>query len=312
MIGSGLKKLAKENGMNVSHGVAYGSLQGYAATMSEGSGYKRISFSGKVPDPNSLGTALGQVDLRASFRVVEYRVSPTSITVVFQDNPGTMKMIRGFIDWFVPVLKQFNVGMLNVCPNCGCELGQGRWFMMSGIAYYMHEACKAKVVQDVQDADQEEKESRTGSYGIGAIGAAIGALLGAVVWAVVLSFGYVASLAGLLMGWLADKGYTLLKGKIGKAKVAILAAAVVLGVLVGTYGALIIETITLINDGTFAGLAVSEAPGFVLDLLEFSPELREQVIINVVMGLAFAALGVYSILKKANDDASGTKVVDLQ
>ena len=38
MIGSGLKKLAQENGMTVSNGVAYGSLQGYAATLSQGRG----------------------------------------------------------------------------------------------------------------------------------------------------------------------------------------------------------------------------------------------------------------------------------
>ena len=36
MIGSGLKKLASENGMKVARGVAYGALRGYAATLSEG------------------------------------------------------------------------------------------------------------------------------------------------------------------------------------------------------------------------------------------------------------------------------------
>ena len=39
MIGSGLKKLANENGMKVAHGVAYGSLRSYAATLSEGTLY---------------------------------------------------------------------------------------------------------------------------------------------------------------------------------------------------------------------------------------------------------------------------------
>ena len=43
LIGSGLKKLAKEYGMTVS-GVAYGSLGGFAATLSEGAGFKRIVF----------------------------------------------------------------------------------------------------------------------------------------------------------------------------------------------------------------------------------------------------------------------------
>ena len=50
MIGSGLKKLANEYGMKVASGVAYGSLGGYAATLSEGSGYKQIIFSVQFPD----------------------------------------------------------------------------------------------------------------------------------------------------------------------------------------------------------------------------------------------------------------------
>ena len=51
MIANGLKKLAKEYNMHVSHGVAYGSLGGFAATMDEGAGYKRICF------PSCLRTA---------------------------------------------------------------------------------------------------------------------------------------------------------------------------------------------------------------------------------------------------------------
>ena len=39
MIGSGLKKYALENGLKVAQGVGYGSFRGYAATLSEGSGY---------------------------------------------------------------------------------------------------------------------------------------------------------------------------------------------------------------------------------------------------------------------------------
>ena len=40
MVGSGLKKFATENGMKVAQGVAYGNLQGFAATMVEGANIK--------------------------------------------------------------------------------------------------------------------------------------------------------------------------------------------------------------------------------------------------------------------------------
>ena len=54
MVGSGLKKLAKEHNMKVSSGVAYGSLGGYNATMSEGSGWKQIVFATLFPDAQFL------------------------------------------------------------------------------------------------------------------------------------------------------------------------------------------------------------------------------------------------------------------
>lgn len=50
MIASGLKKLAKEYGMSVDKGIAYGSLGGFAATLSEGAGYKLIVFSTHFDD----------------------------------------------------------------------------------------------------------------------------------------------------------------------------------------------------------------------------------------------------------------------
>ena len=66
MIGSALKKMAKENGMQIARGVAYGAYKGYALTMCEGSGWKRLDFSTRFYDvaaQNALENKLNQVDL---------------------------------------------------------------------------------------------------------------------------------------------------------------------------------------------------------------------------------------------------------
>lgn len=305
MIGSGLKKLAQEYGLKVSHGVAYGSLQGYAATFSEGAGYKQIMFSTRLPDQNAFLFALGQVDLKAAFRIQSLNVTVNAIQVVFQDNPGTMAKIREFLAWFLPLLQQHGAAMVNVCPACGCELGAGKWIMINGVASYMHGACAEKAHRDIQGADHAAKQSRTGSYGTGLVGALIGALIGAVVWALVLNLGYVASLVGLLIGWLAEKGYTLLGGKTGKGKVAILAVAVVVGVIAGTFGAEILDVMN-----TFDASFVDSAE-LVFKVFEMDSEAQGIIIGNIAMGLLFAALGVFAMLKKASDDAAGNKVIDL-
>ena len=72
MIGSGLKKLANENGMKVAHGVAYGNFRGFALTMCEGSGWKRLDFTTRFLDPaaqNAFQAKLTEVDLKKTYRV---------------------------------------------------------------------------------------------------------------------------------------------------------------------------------------------------------------------------------------------------
>ncbi len=50
MIGTGLKKLANENGMKVANGLAYGTFRGYSAAFWDGSGTKTMMLSTSIRD----------------------------------------------------------------------------------------------------------------------------------------------------------------------------------------------------------------------------------------------------------------------
>ena len=228
MIGSGLKKLAQENGMKVAKGVAYGSLRGYAATLSEGSGYKQLIITTKFPEVAKLDALQAKVNSRnitRELRVRTINIAPDRIHIVFHDNPGTMGKIREFIEWFFPMLDEANAGPVELCAECGMPITAGCWKMIDGVAFHLHESCAQRVMNAISQEEQDRKDADNGNYVSGALGAVLGSSLGAVVWAIVLCMGYVASLVGLLIGWLADQGYNLLKGKQGKAKVWILIAA---------------------------------------------------------------------------------------
>ena len=71
MIGSALKKLAAKNGLTVSGGIAFGSYQGYAISLSEGSGYKLLTVSTHLTDTaiQWLQSQLGVHNLTKEFRV---------------------------------------------------------------------------------------------------------------------------------------------------------------------------------------------------------------------------------------------------
>lgn len=315
MIGSGLKKLAAEYGLRVDRGVAYGSLQGYAATMCEGSGWKQIAFCVSFADPAQKTLfldAMNGTDVRKTYRVTNVGVTANAIQITFQDTVGTMGKIRAFLHWFLPLLQQYQASTYNICPECGMEITNGKWMLMNGIACYMHAGCAQNAALAVDHENTRRKFEDTGSYLTGAIGAVLGALLGAVVWAVVLLGGYVASLVGLLIGWLADKGYNLFMGRKGKGKIVILIVAIILGVVIGTIGADVITLVQMIGDGELPGITVADIPLVLQVTFQENAEYRSATLSNVGMGLLFAALGVYYIVIRAGKEVADKKIVELR
>ena len=119
-----------------------------------------------------------------------------------------------------------------------------------------------------------------------------------------------ASIVGLLIGWLAEKGYNLLKGKQGKGKVAILIVAIIIGVLLGTFAADAITLAEMINSNELA-LEYSQIPGFLVVMLAESEEYAAGTVSNILLGLLFAGLGVFALLRKAGKEVADTKFVDL-
>lgn len=181
MIGSGLKKYAQENGLKVAKGVAYGSFHGFAATMSEGSGYKQIVLTTKFPDPEKLQKLQEQINSRnvtREFRVQKLTFAPNGVAVIFTDNPGTMGKIRAFADWFMPLLAESGATGIDVCTECGMQMTGGSWKLVDGVAYHMHQSCADKLQRELE---AENEAPVPGNYLTGAIGAFLGSAIGAVV-----------------------------------------------------------------------------------------------------------------------------------
>ena len=160
MISSGFRKLAAEHNMKTAHGVAYGSLKGYCATFSEGSGYKQIMLSttfSEVTQRASLQVRLSTQSgyMSKTFRVQNFAVSENRIQIVFRDTLGTMKYIRAFIDWFFPILDEAGASKLDVCSECGMQLLDGRWILVDGVAIYAHAACGQRLKETLQIQTEE-------------------------------------------------------------------------------------------------------------------------------------------------------------
>lgn len=314
MVGTGLKKLAKENNMNVDKGVAYGSLHGYAVTLSEGSGYKLLQIATVFDEPQSkfnLETILNGKNLMKEFRVQNVVFSEKAIVILFYDNPGTMKRIYSFIEWFCPLLEENGASRWNVCVECGEEITAGQWKLIDGMAYHFHTSCARRVEAEIVREDEVRKAEDTGSYAKGLVGALLGSALSAVLWAFVLAMGYMASIVGFVIGWMAEKGYHLLHGKNGKGKIAILIFAVIFGVMFGTMLGETISIVNLIRTGELAGWAYGDIP-YLFSLLFMDGEYVGSVVTNILIGFVFAGLGIFSLVRRANKEVSDVKVQDLK
>lgn len=316
MVGSALKKIAKENGMTVDKGVAYGVYNGYAVTMDEGAGWKRFSFATCFTNPadaDTLTAQLNEKDLKKEYRISDISINPRCITVLFHDDPGTMKKITAFMEWFLPMLKATSATGAEICNECGQALtGSDSWILVDGVAHHMHSYCAEKVAAQLAGEDQQRLQEDTGSYLGGLVGALVGALIGAVVWALILMLGYVAAVGGLLIGFLALKGYDLLKGKQGRGKVAILIVAVVFGVIAGNFIADAISLGQLILAGELYDLTFGDIPSLILVLLLEEPEYLRATLANCGLGLLFAALGVFGLIRRAGKEVAPTKVTILK
>ncbi len=314
MIGSGLKKLAKTHGMHIGNGVAYGNMLGYATTLSEGAGWKRVDIAASVSEAQrvKLQTALADGDLQKNYRIQSFGVGGKWICITFLDNPGTMKKLEAFIDWFYPMLGETGIPGGNICPECGMETTEDGWYLINGIAYPLHQGCYQRVAEEMQTEDQQRAEEDTGSYVQGFVGAAVGAALGSVVWALVLSLGYVASIVGFVIGWLAEKGYNLLHGKQGKGKTAILVITVLLGVLLGTIIPDCVVLGQMIHSGELPGYSFGDIPPLLVMLLTEDSEYLSATLGNMGMGALFALLGTFGLFKRTKDEVSGNTIKKLQ
>lgn len=304
MISGGLKKLAVANSMQVAHGVAYGFLRGYCATMFDGSGTKSLILSTRFADESrryAFTQHLQNMRLDKEYKLSALEVQEKIIRIDFTDTIGTMKRIEAFIEVFFPLLDQYGASRSNVCPECGMMLSGGRWKLINGIAVYVHESCAEKIRATIE-TDKETRLS-DGSYAKGALGAVVGSLGGAVAWAVVYMLGYVASIIGFLIGFLAEKCYNWFGGKKGWGKLAILIVSVILGVLVGNFlGASFSVSKEL-------GCSVGEAVSLLAEYI--STGGFGEFIGECLIGILFAGLGVFGIMKATKDEVTGPKVVDL-
>lgn len=152
-----------------------------------------------------------------------------------------------------------------------------------------------------------QEPEKKGSIIGGIIGALLGAAIGAVAWTLIGMAGYIASIIGFVIAFLADKGYDLLKGRQGVIKMIVLIVCVVLAVGAGTLGTWVW---TAHNEYQTQLSELSEIEKKYYDIMteeEFMKEIfadsevQGEMLKDCGMGLVFGILGSFGLIAAAKN-----------
>ncbi len=302
-----LKTYATNHGLRVYKNLAYGNFHGYAVTIKKFSDTLQVVFTTSFSDTQQAQSVenilSGQLHTKRS-TLINAVLTDTMIVLDFSF-PFTSFITKAdtFLTWFCPVLDQHSARRIDICPDCGEEIADGTWKLLDGIAYYLHRDCVSYLARDLVTSPRSKQENNTKNHLTGLFGALLGATLGGIVWGLVLLLGRVASAVGFLIGWLAYKGYDLFRGKRSKGKIAILAVSVIFGVIFGSFFS---DVIKLLKQG-FTLKEIPEAFSILFTLDEYVIP----TIYNIVLGLIFAGVGSFSMLKTAGQELSEGQIIDL-
>lgn len=298
MVGSAIKKYAKENNWQVKNGIAFGIYRGYMMSMQEGAGWKSISIAARLENEDALQSAyelLNDKSFMKDYRISGSKVSPSAVNVVFIDNPGTMKKIIEFIDSFCDGLDSFGAKGANYCSSCGLELGgMGVPALMNDTVYLLHEGCMHRDDEQLNSAKEEIKKE--GSAVTGTVGAFLGAIVGAIPWAIAYYFGWFVAWLGFLVGIAAKKGYELLNGKESRAKGIAVIIATIFGVIFAESAAIMVAVgVAWAQEGiTFSIFDIAYSYFYALAT---DSSILVDILIDTALGLVFAFLGIWSTIR---------------
>lgn len=308
MIGKVLKKFASQNNLTVAHGVVYGSYQGYLVTMSEDSSANIKYLAVAVrPENEEQATALREFlekeEWKKLYRLTAAEYKNAYIRLTFGGAYGLAKKMTEFAALLTLKLAELSVPAMQRCSYCGEEYNGSMpaTVLANGVALYMHDSCVERINTEAEQMHEESKKG--GSFALGTVGALLGAIVGAIPWAIAYYFGWFVGIFGFLIGFASQKGYELFHGKKTRLKALVILVFTVFGVIFANVAAVVLS---LYLDPEIT-LTLPQCVELFRVVCETNDEAMRSVIADIVLGLVFAMIGIYSVIRDVFRDSSKNK-----
>lgn len=302
MIGPEIGQLADEYGMKRDQGVAYGILEGYAATLSDGAGTHRLMLTTRFDSPDkkdALMDIINSQDLKNEYNVRKLQIAKKVIYIAFRAGSDSPEKLRSFIRWFFPLLEKFGASKADICTQCQEPITKedAKWVLRDGAtAFRMHSSC-AEALKAQVGSTKNYRTTADGSLAKGLLGSLVGALLGALVWVLLQLIHFYTPISGMAVGWLTTFGYGFMKGKTSKLRTPIAVILGAVGVLLGAALGVLV--------------AVLQAGGNLSAFIQIVSADVSQITGPFFIGLLFMLLGVFVSFKSEGRRTSDMVVTDL-
>lgn len=299
MAGKGLVYYAQEHNLTVLKDKVYGFYRNYLVTVGEkGKGIKY--YTAVFAQNENVRDCLAELmELKQIKGVQSVAPAYRGVTVTYAENAGKWDITEKVGDTIVSKLAEKGVNGAGYCPCCGEKAETGTTVEIFGNVYIVHENC----LLDIEEANERAKAEaeNKGSILFGFIGAFIGALVGIIPWMLVDIAGYFSAWLGLLAATCSKFGYEKLKGKNTYFKS--------IAVAISTVIAVIIETLTVYTLQIMDAFSCDFMEALDLNIrnLLFNGEYLGNVILNLVLALVFAGIGVAVAISNINSELPGNK-----
>ena len=309
MIKGEFLQLAQEYGMKQDQGVAYGIVEGYAATFLDGAGTHRMMLTTRFAsntDKDALMEIVNKTDLKGLYNIRKLQIAKKVVYVAFTMSPDTIDKIRSFVSWFFPLLEQFGASKGDICVQCQepMEDEDIQWILRDGAtSFRVHKTCAEELKETVKSQSRNFRADQNGSIAKGILGALFGAVVGIALWLLLQLINFYSPIAGMATGWLSLFFYGRFHGKASKLRIPILLIA---GALSVALGAMLGEIMVILLQGGGA-----QAFHLFLNSFRTMPEFQSGVLFNIGIGIFLMLLGLFASVKSEGRRTTDLVVTDL-
>lgn len=187
------------------------------------------------------------------------------------------------------------------CENCGSNESTLECYEINGTYHYLCGSCVQEVDKSLYE-NQQVSRAQKSSLIAGLIGAFLGALLGCVLWIVIYRLGYIAGIAGAVIGICAMKGYEILGKHLDKKGVVSCVMIMVVMIYFANRISWAWEAYSALGE---YGFTFTDCYRALLDILELN-ELTGAYFGDLAIGYLLTAVSSFRYIKAAFQTSSGS------